>query len=185
VSDGNYCRKCGAQIKEVTHSSVKRPNCSRYIEDKPQCPYCDYLRADAPTPPFDTCKNCGAPIDDDADYCGQCGTHGESTGQAETPPPDLVLDGPGTPIRVGDGDIVGIELRKRAHDAGLSRREVRMISREHARFARRDDGFYVTHLGTNSLEIDGESLATGDTHPVQMGDSIVYAGVIETVVKEG
>lgn len=171
--DANFCIECGADVQDVESGD-------------------DELTA---------CPDCGTDLDGDEHFCANCGEDLDAhRGASEEPPEEqdadavealaaqtddqdaptpesLVLAVLGTEIEVADGDRVGREVRAALTDAGRPEDEAVRIHREHVRFVREADSFYLVDLGDNPTKLNGRSLQKGDREPVGPGDELELSGV--------
>lgn len=189
--DANFCVECGANVQDVTPAD----------DVLDACPSCD-TEVDE-TDSF--CVNCGEDLDahrgaattdatpDAADTNGTAtGTNGAGTA-AETMaaqasdttavPERLVLSVEGRDITVEDGDRIGREIRAALLDAGRPEDEAVRIHREHVRFDRQPDGFYLVDLGDNPTRLNGTALKKGDREPIQQGDELELSGVVTMTIE--
>ncbi len=152
-ADANFCKGCGADISAE--------------ESEPE--------------PLTNCPDCGSDVDEDANFCSSCGydleAHRTGAGSAPTAPQTLVLNVRGRELAVVDGDTVGRELRRILTETGSDEDEALRIHREHVRFVREDDQFYLVDLGRNPTTLNGESMEKGDRKPVGPGDELTLSGV--------
>lgn len=122
--------------------------------------------------------------------------HGGST--AETAPADqtatagpeetgprLSLVARNREVTVGDGDVVGKEIRSIIMDTGGDEEDAVRVHREHVRFEYEDGEFYLVDLGQNATVVNGEELEQGDRVPVEPGDRIDLSGVARIGVRQG
>lgn len=175
-ADANFCIECGADVQDVE-------------------PGTDELTA---------CPSCGTDLEGDEHFCANCGedldAHREDTTEASDPdavealaaqtdeedapvPESLVLSVLGTEIVVEDGDRVGREVRAALTDAGRPEDEAVRIHREHVRFVREADSFYLVDLGDNPTTLNGQSLKKGDREPVGPGDELELSGVATVAIE--
>lgn len=183
------------------------PGCGGEVDPSDNfCPDCgeDLDAHRGPPEPLDACPDCGTDVDEGDSFCAGCGTDldahraGEAVDadgqlQAETasasqsaettetgePAPDaLALTAHGKSVVVGDGDTVGREIRSLLTDAGQPEDEAVRVHREHLRFVREADQFYVVALGQNPTVLNGRSLAKGDRERVRPGDELELSDVV-------
>jgi len=170
-ADANFCLECGADVSDVS-----------------------------PAGPLTACPGCGADVDEDANFCMECGedltAHRgdaaseddaddavEALASEDEPVPDsLVLVVEGREIAVDDGEKVGREIRAALMDAGRPEEEAVRIHREHVRFVRESDSFYLLDLGDNPTRLNGRTLTKGDREPVAPGDELELSGVAEVEI---
>ncbi|WP_284440230.1 zinc-ribbon domain-containing protein [Haloarcula marina] len=169
--DANFCANCGADVQDV-----------------------------APVEPLTECPSCGTGVDETDSFCVNCGedlevhrsgdTEDDETDAVdalrasndESVPESLVLEVSGREIEVRDGDTVGREVRAALTDAGRPEDEAVRIHREHVRFVRESDSFYLVDLGDNPTRLGGRMLQKGDREPVAPGDEIELSGVATLTV---
>jgi len=173
-ADANFCLECGADVSDVS-----------------------------PDEPLTACPSCDADVDPDANFCPSCGedlaAHREDrTAEAEEAstdaldalesedepvPESLVLAVEGREIPIEDGEKVGREIRAALMDAGRPEEEAVRIHREHVRFVRESDGFYLLDLGDNPTSLNGRTLTKGDREPVTPGDELELSGVADVEIR--
>ena len=174
-ADANFCVECGADVTAADAS-----------EELEACPSCA-----ADVEPEDSfCVNCGEDLD--AHREGDAGADDEETdaddaidalAEDEPVPDALVLAVEGIEITVEDGEKVGREVRAALMDAGRPEEEAVRIHREHVRFVREEDSFYVLDLGDNPTALNGTSLTKGDREPIGHGDELELSGVATVDVR--
>ncbi|MDS0253598.1 zinc ribbon domain-containing protein [Haloarcula tradensis] len=187
-ADANFCVACGADVQDIT------PGDDRSLDT---CPSCDTAVDDDAS----FCVNCGEDLDahrgesdtSTADSAGpstadetesESATAGDavdtlasqSTDDAAVPD-KLVLSIEGRDITVEDGDRIGREIRAALLDAGRPEDEAVRIHREHVRFDRQPDGYYLVDLGDNPTRLNETQLQKGDREPIQPGDELELSGV--------
>ncbi|NLV12728.1 double zinc ribbon domain-containing protein [Haloarcula argentinensis] len=187
-ADANFCVACGADVQDIT------PGDDRSLD---ACPSCDTAVDDDAS----FCVNCGEDLDahrgesdtSTADSAGpstadetesESATAGnavdtlasQSTDDAAVPD-KLVLSIEGRDITVEDGDRIGREIRAALLDAGRPEDEAVRIHREHVRFDRQPDGYYLVDLGDNPTRLNETQLQKGDREPIQPGDELELSGV--------
>lgn len=90
----------------------------------------------------------------------------------------LVLRGPGFELRVSNGAIVG-RLKRGKEFLG----EYTTVSRQHARFFKRDGQWYVEDLNsTNGTYVNGFKIDR--EHPIKLGDVISLSNALNLTVEE-
>jgi len=122
----------------------------------------------------------------------QNGPVSDATGQGdagtETPTatdgPRLSLVARNREVAVGDGDTVGKEIRSIIMDTGGDEEDAVRVHREHVRFEREGEQFYLVDLGKNPTVVNGEELEQGDRVPVEPGDRIDLSGVARIGVRQ-
>ena len=175
-ADANFCVECGADVSTAQSGEVAE---------------------------LDTCPGCGTDVEPGDNFCVSCGEdleahrgggadHDDAVDALEASadesgepkaPESLVLDVEGREIRVDDGDTVGREVRAALTAAGRPDDEAVRIHREHVRFIREHDSFYVLDLGDNPTALNGQSLQKGDREPVAPGDELELSGVASMTVQ--
>lgn len=141
-------------------------------------------------PTLDACPTCGEDIEDEWKTCPFCETnlknirqpdHGtESDGK---PPERVVVKVKKEKIEVADGSSIGSEVRAAYVDAGGNNDEAQWISREHVRFEREGEEFFIIHKGTNATHLNGNELDGDERRVVSEGDTIDFAGVTTGTVQ--
>lgn len=173
--DANFCVECGAEITQDDES-----------DELDVCPSCE-----ADVEPEDSfCVNCGEDLDAHREGDGDTADEAEESKDAidalsddEPVPGSLVLEVEGRKISVEDGEKVGREIRAALMDAGRPDEEAVRIHREHVRFLREADSFYILDLGDNPTVLNGASLTKGDREPVGPGDELKLSGVATATVR--
>lgn len=185
AADANFCVECGADVQEL-------PNEDDSLE---ACPSCD-TEVDADD---SFCVNCGEDLDAHrgaatTESAATNGTAPDASGSgnaaltAQSPddeavPEQLVLSVAGREITVEDGDRIGREIRAALLDAGRPEDEAVRIHREHVRFDRQPDGYYLVDLGDNPTRLNGTPLKKGDREPIQEGDELGLSGVVTMTIE--
>ena len=175
-AEANFCVECGADVSDVLPG-----------ED-------DGL---------DACPGCGADVEEEDNFCVNCGedldahrrsdedhndaidaleANADDDGAAETPA-SLLLEVEGREVHVDDGDTVGREIRAALTEAGRPDDEAVRIHREHVRFVREENTFYLLDLGDNPTQLNGRTLQKGDREPVAPGDELELSGVASVTVQ--
>ncbi|MDS0282845.1 double zinc ribbon domain-containing protein [Haloarcula onubensis] len=172
-ADANFCVDCGADVSGVT-------------------PGADEL---------DACPGCGTDVEPADNFCVNCGEDLAAHREGDAGEPDDAIDAPeasddeagvteslvltveGREIHVDDGDTVGREIRAALTEAGRPDEEAVRIHREHVRFVREDDSFYLLDLGDNPTQLNGRTLKKGDREPVAPGDELELSGVASVSVQ--
>ncbi|MFC7250145.1 zinc ribbon domain-containing protein [Halomicroarcula sp. GCM10025324] len=179
AADANFCIECGADVQAVDPG-----------DDLTECPSCGTeLSGDE-----NFCANCGEDLDahrgqgdgeadDTAAEDAVDALAAQSDEGAEAVPESLVLSVLGTDIEVADGDRVGREVRAALTDAGRTEDEAVRVHREHVRFIREADGFYLVDLGDNPTKLNGRALTKGDREPVGPGDEVDLSGVATLTIE--
>ncbi|MFC7076228.1 FHA domain-containing protein [Haloarcula halophila] len=127
-----------------------------------------------------TCPDCGA-THDDANFCIECGSRLDS--DRNDTPESLRLAVCGRQVAVTDGDCVGRDIRAAMLDAGRSDDEAVRVHREHVRFRKEADGFYLVDLGDNPTRLNDRLLERGDREPVAPGDELGLSEVVTARVR--
>jgi len=170
-ADANFCMECGTDVSDVS-----------------------------PAKPLTACPGCDADISPDDNFCVNCGedlsAHRDGTadddaadaldalGSSDEPVPEsLVLAVEGREIGVDDGEKVGREVRAALMDAGRPEEEAVRIHREHVRFVRETDSFYLLDLGDNPTRLNGRTLTKGDREAVTPGDELELSGVATVEIR--
>ena len=176
-ADANFCVECGADVSGVSAGEAA-------VE-------------------LDACPGCGTDVEPEDNFCVSCGEDLEAhrgggvdhtdaidaleasadEGGGARAPESLVLEVEGREIHVDDGDTVGRDIRAALTAAGRSDDEAVRIHREHVRFRRESDSFYVLDLGDNPTELNGQTLQKGDRAPVAPGDELELSGVASITVR--
>ncbi|MFC7018910.1 MULTISPECIES: zinc-ribbon domain-containing protein [Haloarcula] len=176
-ADANFCIECGADVQAVEPGG----------DDLTKCPSCGTdLEGDE-----HFCANCGEDLeahrggsgDAEADVDAVDALAAQSADETAAVPDSLVLSVAGTDITVADGDRVGRAVRAALADAGRPEDEAVRIHREHVRFVREADGFYLVDLGENPTTLNGRSLRKGDREPVGPGDELELSGVATITIE--
>ncbi|EMA14094.1 double zinc ribbon domain-containing protein [Haloarcula marismortui] len=194
-ADANFCVACGADVQDIT------PGDDGSLD---ACPSCDTAVDDDAS----FCVNCGEDLDahrggrdtSTADSTAGSATTAETesesaaTGNAvdtlasqstddATVPDKLVLSVEGRDITVEDGDRIGREIRAALLDAGRPEDEAVRIHREHVRFDRQSEGYYLVDLGDNPTRLNETQLQKGDREPIQPGDELELSGVVTMTIR--
>jgi hypothetical protein len=157
-------------------------NCKAEVHDQPYCTNCGASLQDEgeDDPEMPVCEECGAETGPDDAYCSSCGAALDgANGSIGSPPRRLVLDVMGNRYDIEDGKTIGATLRTVATNHGYDDSEAKRVSRKHAQFTRRSDGFYVTHRGRNGLKINGTPMSKDSTMKIAPGDTLEFANVVE------
>ena len=187
-ADANFCVACGADVQDITPgddgSLDACPSCDTAVDDDASfCVNCgenlDAHRGEGDTPAADSAESSTADeteseptaTDNAVDTLAS-----QSTDDA-TVPDKLVLSVEGRDITVADGDRIGREIRAALLDAGRPEDEAVRIHREHVRFDRQPDGYYLVDLGDNPTRLNETQLKKGDRELIQPGDELELSGV--------
>ena len=187
-ADANFCVACGADVQDITPgddgSLDACPSCDTAVDDDASfCVNCgenlDAHRGEGDTPAADSAGSSTAdetegeptPTGNAVDTLAS-----QSTDDA-TVPDKLVLSVEGRDITVADGDRIGREIRAALLDAGRPEDEAVRIHREHVRFDRQPEGYYLVDLGDNPTRLNETQLKKGDREPIQPGDELELSGV--------
>ena len=202
-ADANFCVNCGADVSAVEPGDdgplTECPSCDAEVsEDDSFCASCgenlDAHRSDEGDDEAET-DEAGAsePVESDEDAAAEPAetatadaeteTEDSEDAEPETVPDSLVLSVRGTDIDIQDGDSVGRQIRAAITDAGGSEEEAVRVHREHVRFVRESDGFYLVDLGDNPTRVAGELLTKGDRARVTDGDEVELSGVVTATVR--
>lgn len=194
-ADANFCVACGADVQDIT------PGDDDLLD---ACPSCDIAVDDDAS----FCVNCGEDLDahrGGRDTSTADSTEGSSTADETeresaatgnavdtlasqstddaTVPDKLVLSVEGRDITVEDGDRIGREIRAALLDAGRPEDEAVRIHREHVRFDRQSEGYYLVDLGDNPTRLNETQLQKGDREPIQPGDELELSGVATMTIQ--
>ncbi|WP_262178683.1 double zinc ribbon domain-containing protein [Haloarcula laminariae] len=174
-AEANFCAECGSDVSNVSPGDADEldacPGCGTDVE-----------------PEDNFCVNCGEDLD--AHRGGDADEHDDAIDALEATsddgpvavPDSLVLEIEGREIHVDDGDTVGREIRAALTEAGRPDDEAVRIHREHVRFVREGESFYLLDLGDNPTQLNGKTLQKGDREPVAPGDEIELSGVASVTV---
>lgn len=194
-ADANFCVACGADVQDIT------PGDDGSLD---ACPSCDTAVDDAAS----FCVNCGENLDahrggtgaSTADSTAESSTADETAGEAATTgnavdtltsqstddatvPDKLILSIEGRDITVEDGDRIGREIRAALLDAGRPEDEAVRIHREHIRFDRQPEGYYLVDLGDNPTRLNETQLQKGDREPIQPGDELELSRIATMTIR--
>jgi hypothetical protein len=134
---------------------------------------------------LDACPSCGEDVEPDDAFCAGCGEDldahrggdvDESAG--ETAPSTLALSAYGRSVVVGDDETVGRQIRSLLAEAGKNEDQAVRIHREHVRFVRENEQFYVVDLGENPTEVNGVRMSKGDREPIGPGGELTLSDVV-------
>ena len=95
---------------------------------------------------------------------------------------ELVFEVMGREISVADGQTVGSEIRSAMVDAGASKEDAVYVHRKHVRIVADDGQFYLTRLGENSLELNGNPVDRGRRIAIEDGDELRFSDVVTVTV---
>jgi hypothetical protein len=194
-ADANFCVDCGADVQDIT------PGDDGSLD---ACPSCDTaIDGEA-----SFCVNCGENLDahrgetdasttdsaSDSSTADETGAESAAAGNAvdtlasqstddATVPDKLVLSVEGRDITVEDGDRIGREIRAALLDAGRPEDEAVRIHREHVRFDRQPEGYYLVDLGDNPTLLNETPLKKGDRKHIQPGDELELSGVATMTIR--
>ncbi|NLV06376.1 FHA domain-containing protein [Haloarcula rubripromontorii] len=194
-ADANFCAACGADVQDITPgddgSLDACPSCDTAVDDDASfCVNCgedlDAHRGERDTSTADSAAGSSTP-DETARETAATGNAvdtlaSQSTDDA-TVPDKLVLSVEGRDITVEDGDRIGREIRAALLDAGRPEDEAVRIHREHVRFDRQPEGYYVVDLGDNPTRLNETQLQKGDREPIQPGDELELSGVVTMTIR--
>lgn len=170
-AEKNFCVNCGTDISGTETKDTEEV-----------CPDCG-----VEVPAADNfCTNCGATlsdqqeqIDEEESFKGPIDALESESDDSESVPESLTLACAGYEISVTDGDTVGREIRAALNEAGRPETEVLRIHREHVRFLRKSDSFYLLDMGENPTQLNGRELSKGDRKAVSPGDELELSNVAE------
>lgn len=190
---GGWCTNpdCGEWQHEETAASVQPDagdsDASEHVSAPVEDADADGEAADADTDAETViCSACGSETAADANFCTSCGVAVPGEEQPATSAPEaLVLEVCGHRIPVGDGDRVGREIRAALLDAGRDDADALRVHREHVRFVRETDGFYLIDLAENPTRLNNRALSKGDREPVGPGDHVAFSDVATATVRAG
>ena len=182
AADANFCVQCGADVSaaESTASLDACPSCGTDITPEDSfCVSCgedlDAHREEPAEDPVDTGDGMDETPADAVDAL-------EANSQESSLQDSLVLKVAGQEIDVENGDTVGREIRAALMDAGRAEDEAVRVHREHVRFIRETDGFYLLDMGDNPTRLNGKTLTKGDRKLIEAGDEIELSGVVTATV---
>ncbi|GCF15480.1 hypothetical protein Harman_34150 [Haloarcula mannanilytica] len=193
-ADANFCIDCGADVQDITPgddgSLDACPSCDTPVDDDASfCVNCgedlDAHRGESDTPTADSASS-PSTTDETAAEPATAGNAVEtlaSQSDDEPVPDTLVLSVEGRDIAVEDGDRIGREIRAALLDAGRPEDEAVRIHREHVRFDRQPEGFYLVDLGDNPTRLNGTPMQKGDREPVELGDELELSGVVTMTIR--
>jgi len=199
-ADANFCVDCGADVQDITPgadgSLEACPSCDTAVDDDASfCVNCgenlDAHRGDtatsttdstSDTPSTDTASDTSA-ADETAAADNAVDTLASQSSDDATVPDKLVLSVEGRDITVEDGDRIGREIRAALLDAGRPEDEAVRIHREHVRFDRESEGYYLVDLGDNPTRLNETPLQKGDREPIQPGDELELSGVATMTIR--
>lgn len=95
---------------------------------------------------------------------------------------ELVLEVMGREVSVVDGQTVGSEVRSAMVEAGASEEDAVYVHRKHVRIDAAEGEFFLTRLGENNLEVNGQPVEKGDRVPIGDGDEINFSDVVDVTV---
>ncbi|MBX0323671.1 zinc ribbon domain-containing protein [Halomicroarcula sp. F13] len=200
-ADANFCVECGADVREVEPAAplTECPSCGTDVDETDSfCVECgenlDAHRNEGDAGEDDETATDSHSDDAETDAPSQTGTAAEDAVEAleaqsddesgSDPVPDsLVLEVRGREIPVEDGDTVGREVRAALTDAGRPEDEAVRVHREHVRFVRESDAFYLVDLGDNPTSLNGRTLQKGDREAVSPGDELQLSGVATVTIR--
>jgi pSer/pThr/pTyr-binding forkhead associated (FHA) protein len=106
-----------------------------------------------------------------------------SDAPAGTAPEGVLVEVGETEIEADDGDTVGRRVRSAYVDIGGDESEARYIHREHVRFEREGDEFYLVNEGRNGTKLNGEELQLDERRAVSDGDEVEFADVTTGTIR--
>lgn len=193
-ADANFCVECGADVRNVSPSEPDAldacPECGVEVdEDDSFCANCgtdlDAHRGDT----IPSTDSAAVPSSTDESSDGDTTTEtavealASQSDDGTALPDGLVLSVQGRDIDIDDGDRIGREIRAALIDAGRPEDEAVRIHREHVRFDRQPDSYYLVDLGDNPTRLNGAPLKKGDREPVQPGDELELSGVATITIR--
>jgi hypothetical protein len=199
-ADANFCVDCGADVQDITPgadgSLEACPSCDTAVDDDASfCVNCgenlDAHRGEtaasttdstSDTSSTDTASDTSA-ADETAAADNAVDTLASQSSDDATVPDKLVLSVEGRDITVEDGDRIGREIRAALLDAGRPEDEAVRIHREHVRFDRKPEGYYLVDLGDNPTRLNETPLQKGDREPIQPGDELELSGVATMTIR--
>jgi RNA polymerase subunit RPABC4/transcription elongation factor Spt4 len=165
-------------------SQTACPSCGTTVDaDANFCPGCGEELDAAEPEPLTECPSCGRDVDEEDAFCASCGENLDRHRGTTEPPETIALAVGETRVVVGDDDVVGREVRTAHVEAGGDPEEAQYVHREHVRFVREADGFYMIDEGRNTTTLNGEDLTVGDRRAVADGDRIGFSNVVEATVR--
>ncbi|AEM57361.1 putative DNA-binding protein [Haloarcula hispanica ATCC 33960] len=193
-ADANFCVACGADVQDITPgddgSLDACPSCDTAVDDDASfCVNCgedlDAHRGESDTPTADSTGSSTA--DETESESGATGNAVDTLASQSTDdaavPDKLVLSVEGRDITIEDGDRIGREIRAALLDAGRPEDEAVRIHREHVRFDRQPEGYYLVDLGDNPTRLNETQLKKGDREPIQPGDELELSGVATMTIR--
>lgn len=208
VPEKQYCMQCGSKLspeedkEEETKSEPEEeaetkssldtcPSCGEEVQEAwSACPFCqeDLDQHRQSTKGTSSADEASTEATNDADEASTETKATDDTDEAsaktnDSLPERVIVSVGDDDLEVKDGGSIGSEVRAAYVDAGGDADEAQWISREHVRFEREDDTFYVIHKGTNETLLNGEELDDDERRPVSDGDTIDFAGVTTGTVR--
>ncbi|WP_336358162.1 double zinc ribbon domain-containing protein [Haloarcula sp. CGMCC 1.6347] len=193
-ADANFCVACGADVQDITPgddgSLDACPSCDTAVDDDASfCVNCgedlDAHRGESDTPTADSTGSSTA--DETESESAATGNAVDTLASQSTDdaavPDKLVLSVEGRDITIEDGDRIGREIRAALLDAGRPEDEAVRIHREHVRFDRQPEGYYLVDLGDNPTRLNETQLQKGDREPIQPGDELELSGVATMTIR--
>jgi len=174
-AEKNFCAHCGTELATVAANAGGGhcPDCGTDVQAR-----------------ADFCIHCGATLsnytesqDEQASYEDAIDALDSGTDDSEAVPASLVLAFAGHEVTITDGDTAGQKIRAGLSKAGHPATDVLRIHREHVRFFRESDGFYLLDLGDNPTHLNGRPLSKGDRTPVSPGDELELSGVAKIRIR--
>lgn len=190
--EDSFCATCGENLDEHREPVplTECPSCGTDIEEEDSfCAECgenlDDHRGSGSVESTTTTDE-GSPSEDERGAQKQdAQTETENRAEpaeTEATPESLLLEARGRSVAVSDGETVGRELRKIITETGGDEDDAVRVHREHIRFLREDEQFYLVNLGKNPTEVNGRNLDKGDRIEISVGDEITLSGVITLTV---
>ncbi len=175
---------------------VECPDCGERVPDMDHCVSCgaalDAGDDGGETEP--TCPDCGEEVEAEWAACPYCGTDlgdvgddGDETDETDDaggePPGRVVVEVGETEIPAEDGDTVGRKVRSAHVRAGGDESEAQYIHREHVRFEREGEAFYLVNEGRNGTRLNGERLELDERRAVEDGDEVEFSQVATGTIR--
>ena len=98
-------------------------------------------------------------------------------------PSEVVFEVLVTDVRAADGDKVGSDVRDAIVEGGLPEKKSKYVHREHVRVDRDGGNFYLTKIGPNPLELNGQALERGQRVQVEDGDELVFSELVTAEIR--
>lgn len=175
-AESNFCVNCGADVSALTAGGGES-----------FCPSC----GTAVGAVDNFCVNCGEDLDAHREettdggklYDDAVAALNSKSGDPDAVPEELILAVEGYELEIEDGDTIGSEIRAALSEAGRPDVQAVRIHREHVRFIRERDGFYLLDMGENPTHLNGRALQKGDREPVSPGDELELSNVVSVTIR--